>query len=60
MKTVIDCVVVLTGLVLCFVFLGRLDGIREGTVITAVVTGKLVGILKKPISPLIGRICFGE
>jgi uncharacterized membrane protein YczE len=60
MKTVIDCVVVLTGLVLCFVFLGRLDGIREGTVITAVVTGKLVGILKKPISPIIGRICFGE
>ena len=60
MKTVIDCVVVLTGLVLCFVFLGRLDGIREGTVITAVVTGKLVGILKKPISPLIGRICFSE
>ena len=28
MKTVIDCLVVLIGIVLCFVFLGKLDGIH--------------------------------
>jgi len=60
MKTVIDCVVVLTGVVLCFVFLGKLDGIREGTIITAVVTGKLIAIFKKPITPIVNKICFGE
>lgn len=60
MKTVIDCVVVVTGVVLCFLFFGRLDGIREGTVITAVVTGKLIAIFKKPVSPVVKRICFGE
>ena len=60
MKSVVDCVVVAVGVVLCFVFLGRLDGIREGTIVTAIVTGKLVGVLKKPISPVIRKLCFGE
>lgn len=59
MKSVVDCVVVAIGVVLCFVFLGRLDGIREGTIVTAIVTGKLVGVLKKPISPVVRKLCFG-
>lgn len=58
MKTVVDCIVVFTGIVLCFLFFGKLDGIREGTIITAAVTGKLIAILKKPISPVIQKICF--
>jgi len=60
MKTVIDCLVVAIGLVLCLVFLGKLDGIREGTILTAAVTGKLVGILKKRISPVVNKLCFGQ
>lgn len=60
MKTIIDCIVVGTGVVLCFVFLGGLDGLREGTVITALVTGKVIAMLKKYISPVISRICFGK
>lgn len=60
MKTIVDCVVVGTGIVLCFVFLGKLDGIREGTVITAVVTGKIIALLRKPLSPLLKKLCFGE
>ena len=60
MKTVVDCIVVLTGVVLSFVFLGKLDGIREGTVITAAVTGKLIAVFRKWLSPTIKRVCFGE
>ena len=60
MKTIVDCVVVGTGIVLCFVFLGKLDGIREGTVITAVVTGKIIALLRKPLSPVLKKLCFGE
>ena len=60
MKTVVDCIVVGTGLALSFIFLGRLDGIREGTIITAIVTGKIISLLKKPLSPVISRICFGR
>lgn len=60
MKMAIDCLVVLIGVVLSFVFLGKLDGIREGTIITAILVGKLIAILKKPISPVVQKICFGE
>lgn len=60
MKTIIDCIVVAAGIVLCFLFLGGLDGIREGTVITAVVAGKGIALLRKPLSPILRRICFGE
>ena len=60
MKTIVDCLVVGIGLVLCFVFLGKLDGLREGTIITAVVTGKIIALIKKPLSPVLKKICFGE
>lgn len=60
MKTIVDCVAVGTGIVLCFVFLGGLNGIREGTVITAVVTGKIIAWLRKPLSPVLKKLCFGE
>lgn len=60
MKTIVDCVVVLLGVILSVVFLGRLDGIREGTIITAIVTGKIIALLKKTLSPILSRLCFGE
>lgn len=60
LKTIIDCLVVVLGLVLSLVFLGRIIGIREGTVITAVVAGKLVGLMKKRITPIMNKLCFGE
>ena len=58
-KTLFDCTSVLVGAILCFVFLGRLTGIREGTVITAMLVGKMTGILRKYLSPLIDKVCFG-
>lgn len=60
MKTIVDCCIVAIGVVLGFVFLGGLTGIREGTIITAVAVGKLVAILRKPLVPVIQKICFGE
>ncbi len=60
MKTLFDCTSVLVGAVLCFLFLGKLVGIREGTVVTALLAGKIMGILRKPLCPLIKKVCFGE
>ena len=60
MKTVMDCVIVGTGLTLSLVFLGKLDGIREGTIITAVVVGKLIAVCRKWISAPVKKLCFGE
>lgn len=58
MKTLFDCTSVLVAVVLSFVFLGRLTGIREGTVITAVLVGKAMGVIRKYLSPLIQKVCF--
>ena len=58
MKILFDCTSVLVGVVLSFVFLGKLTGIREGTIITAILAGKMMGILRKRLSPLIQKICF--
>lgn len=59
-KTLFDCASVLVGTVLCFLFLGRLAGIREGTVITALLVGRIMGWFRKFLSPLIRKLCFGE
>lgn len=59
MKIIIDCVVVIAGVALSFLCLGKLVYIREGTIITAIVTGKVMALVKKPISPLVQKVCFG-
>ena len=59
-KVVVDCAVVVVGIVLSLTVFHTLVGIREGTVITAIVVGKLMAILKKPLMPPIRRLCFGE
>lgn len=59
-KTLFDCTSVLVGAVLCFVFLGKLTGIREGTVITAILAGRIMGFLRQWLSPRIQKVCFGE
>ena len=60
MKSLFDCTSVLAAAVLSLVFLGDLAGIREGTVITALLAGRLMGVLRKYLTPLIRRVCFGE
>lgn len=37
----------------------KLVYIREGTIITAIVTGKVMAFVKKSLSPLVQRVCFG-
>lgn len=59
MKIIIDCLVVAAGVALSFLCLHELVYIREGTVITAIVTGKVMALVKKPISPFVQRVCFG-
>ena len=58
MKTLVDCSSVLIGAVLSLVFLGKLVGIREGTILTALLVGRMMGLLRKRVAPLIQKICF--
>lgn len=57
-KLITDCVYVGVAITLSLVFLGGLVGIREGTVATAALVGVVIGILQKPLKPLIERLCF--
>ena len=60
MKTAFDCTSVLVAAVLSLVFLGGLVGIREGTVLTALLVGKMMGVLRKFAGPVIRKVCFGD
>ena len=57
-KTLFDCTSVLVGLVLCFLFLGKVVGIREGTIITAMLVGRMTGVIRKFLTPWIRKVCF--
>ncbi len=65
-KTVVDCTVVLLGIILTFIclhivpFVDSASRIGIGTVLAAVITGKIVGMIKKPLSASVKKICFGE
>jgi len=52
-KIVVDSILVLTAVTLSLLFLGGLDGIREGTVISAVLIGKVIPLVRKALSPII-------
>ena len=60
MKSAFDCTSVLVGAALSLLFLGKLVGIREGTVITALLAGRVMGALRKYITPWIQKVCFGK
>ena len=55
-KVFMDCTVVVIGCTLSFVFLNRLDGIREGTVICALLVGKVMKPMQKVLIPLVERV----
>lgn len=59
-KTLFDCGSVVVSSSLGLLFLGKLMGVREGTVITALLVGKLVGVFSKRLAPMLNRVCFGE
>lgn len=55
-KVVIDTLVVMTGIVLSLIFLGGLQGIREGTVLCAILVGKLIPYVKRATKPIFHRV----
>lgn len=60
MKILLDCTVVALSTVLCLLILGRLDGIREGTVISAIVIGRIIPYVKKLVGPMLEKFCGTE
>lgn len=57
-KVMVDCASVGTGLILSLIFLGGLNGIREGTIISAIVIGKVIPYANRLTGPLLQKFCF--
>ena len=55
-KVVFDITIVVLSIILSFVFFGKLMGTREGTIITACLTGTNVKILSKFIRKPLTKI----
>lgn len=55
-KVLVDCTSVGFGILLSFVFLHGLFGIREGTILCALCVGKLLSPIKKMIQPMMKRL----
>lgn len=49
---------VFLGVALSVIFLNRVEGVREGTVICALLAGKLMKLMQKILISFIMRICF--
>lgn len=57
-KVMVDCASVGTALILSMCFLGGLQGIREGTIISAIVIGKVISYANKLTKPILQKFCF--
>lgn len=57
-KVFMDCLTVGIGLVVLLLGYGKLEGIREGTIFSAVLVGKMMTLLQKILKPQISRFCF--
>ncbi len=57
-KAIVDCGVVILSVLCSLIFLGRLDGVREGTVISALVVGKVMKPIQKVLVPTIDKYVF--
>ena len=60
LKILTDCIFVSLGILVSLLCLGGISAIREGTVISALVTGKLTGIFLSHWRPWLQKIAFGQ
>lgn len=58
LKVVTDCSIVTISIILSLVFRGNINGLREGTIIAAIIVGKIMGLLGKFVTPKIHKYCF--
>lgn len=59
-KMATDCVFVALGALLSLLFMGHVTAIREGTVIGALLMGRLIGLFTKRLGPTLRRLAFDK
>lgn len=51
-KIINDVVMTLTGVIIAWVMIGGIEGVREGTVVSAFLVGIMVKLFKRPLQPV--------
>lgn len=51
-KIINDVVMTLTGVIIAWVMIGGIEGVREGTVVSAFLVGFMVKLFKRPLQPV--------
>ncbi len=59
-KVLIDCTVVVLAIIISLVFLRDLEGVREGTIISAFVIGRVMKPIQKAVVPLTNKYIYNE
>lgn len=59
-KVIIDCTVVIAAAIASLLFLHGLLGVREGTIISAFVIGRLMKPIQKIVVPIINKYVYNE
>lgn len=59
-KVLFDCASVVAAVALSLIFTGNISAIREGTILSALLTGKVIGMLSKPCAPWLKKVAFYE
>lgn len=49
-KIFFDVLYIVVSAVICLIFLGRLEGVREGSIIAAILVGNIIKLIKKVVS----------
>lgn len=58
-KNLADIIIVSLSIIISLTAAGRLIGVREGTILSAILIGRVLGWLTKPLAPRLRRFCFG-
>ena len=58
LKIVFDCLFVVLGILISLIFLRGILDIREGTILSALITGKVISILNKHFQLKLKKIAF--
>lgn len=59
-KVLSDLLFISVGVIIALVFIGHIVAIREGTLISALLTGKLIGVFTKYMEPTLKSLAFSK
>lgn len=61
MKVIFDVSLVMLSVLASFIFFGKIEGVREGTIIAAIISGFIIKFLNKILKPVVNNFLgYGE